>query len=48
MELFKPRFDFRKGRLIPRKEYKQPFRFVGLGIIVLVVVLFILYKIFLG
>jgi hypothetical protein len=48
MDLFKPRFDFRKGRLIPRKEYKPPFRFVGLGIIAMVIILFIFYKIFMG
>ena len=48
MELFKPRFNFRKGRLIPRKEYKQPFRFVGLGIIAMIIVLFIGYIIFFG
>ena len=46
MDLFKPRFDFRKGRLIPRKEYKPPFRFVGLGIIAMVVIVFIYFLLF--
>jgi hypothetical protein len=48
MDLFKKRLDFRKGRLFPRKEYPPPFRGVGLGVIVMVIVLFIFYKIFLG
>ena len=46
MELFKPRFNFRKGRLIPRKEYKPPFRFVGLGIIAMIVILIIYLYLF--
>ena len=46
MELFKPRFDFRKGRLIPRKEYKPPFRFVGLGIIAMIIIVFIYFLLF--
>ncbi len=46
MELFKPRFDFRKGRLIPRKEYKPPFRFVGPGIIAMIVIIIIYLLLF--
>lgn len=44
--------DFRKKkqelkirRLIPRKKYPKPFRFVGPGLIITFVVLIILYKI---
>jgi hypothetical protein len=48
VDLRKRRFNFEEGRLIPRKHYPPPFRLVGLGIIVMVVVLFILYKIFIG
>lgn len=44
--------DFRKKkqapkvrRLIPRKKYPKPFRFVGVGIIITFVILIILYGI---
>lgn len=43
--------DFRKKkevkvrRLIPRKNYPKPFRFVGVGIIALIVILIVLYRI---
>jgi uncharacterized membrane protein YukC len=46
------KLDFRKRkqepkvrRLIPRKKYPKPFRFVGPGIIITFVVLIILYRI---
>jgi uncharacterized membrane protein YukC len=32
-------------RLIPRKKYRKPFRFVGVGVIVTFVILVILYRI---
>jgi len=46
------KLDFRKRkqepkirRLIPRKKYPKPFRFVGPGMIITFVLLIILYKI---
>ncbi len=32
-------------RLIPRKKYPKPFRFVGVGVVVTFVILVILYRI---
>ncbi|MHA1278061.1 MAG: hypothetical protein ACTSQ8_12805 [Candidatus Helarchaeota archaeon] len=46
--MIKKRYNFKEGRLIPRKKHYKPFRFVGIGIIVMVVLLFILYKIIVG
>lgn len=43
--------DFRKKkevkvrRLIPRKKYPKPFRFVGIGIVATFIILIVLYKI---
>jgi hypothetical protein len=44
MEFKKRGFEYKEGRLIPRKKHPKPMRFVGIGIIVMIVVLFILYK----
>jgi uncharacterized membrane protein YukC len=48
MELNKKKFGGKKGRLIPQKKYPRPFRFVGIAIIVMVLIIFILYKLMLG
>ncbi|UCD05269.1 MAG: hypothetical protein JSV98_09155 [candidate division WOR-3 bacterium] len=43
--------DFRKKkevkvrRLIPKKEYPKPFRFVGVGVIATFIILIVLYRI---
>ena len=44
MDFKKRRFDYKEGRLISRKKHPKPMRFVGIGIIVMIVILFILYK----
>lgn len=44
LDFKKRKIDFHQRRLIPRREYPKPFRFVGIGIIVMVVLIFILYK----
>jgi uncharacterized membrane protein YukC len=44
LDLKKRRFQGSEGRLIPRKKYPKPFRFVGLGIIIMLVIIVILYK----
>ncbi len=41
----KSRYDRNEGRLIPRKKYGKPFRFVGIGIIITAVIVYILYRI---
>lgn len=46
--MIKRRYNFQEGRLIRRKKHGKPLRFVGIGIIVMVVVSFILYKIIVG
>lgn len=43
--MIKRKYNFRDGRLIPRKKHGKPFRFVGIGIIAMVVIIFFLYKI---
>jgi len=35
------------GRLIPRRRYPKPMRFVGLGIILMILIIFFLYKVIL-
>ncbi len=42
--MIKRRYNFKEGRLIPRKKHSKPFRFVGLGVIIMAVIIFILYK----
>lgn len=44
----KKRFFTREGRFIKRKKHWRPFRFVGLGLILMVVIIFILFKIITG
>jgi hypothetical protein len=47
--MFKKRkFDYREGRLIQRKKHGKPLRFVGIGLIVMIVIVVILYKLILG
>lgn len=45
--MVKRRYDFKKGRLIPRKKHGKPLRFVGIGIIAMFVIIVILYFIML-
>ncbi|MEE8596300.1 MAG: hypothetical protein V3T09_00640 [bacterium] len=42
--MIKRRFNYKEGRLIPRKKHSKPFRFVGIGIIIMAVIIFIFYK----
>jgi len=42
---FKSRYDRKEGRLIPRKQHGKPFRFVGVGIIITAVIIYILYRV---
>jgi hypothetical protein len=44
MKLKKRRFDYKESRLILRKKHAKPMRFVGIGIIAMIVMVFILYK----
>jgi len=45
MTVFKRKIDlYQGGRLIPRRRYPKPMRFVGVGIILMILVLFVLYK----
>ncbi len=37
---------FKKRQLIPRREYPRPLRYVGVGIIIMVVIILLFYKIF--
>jgi len=46
--MIKRRYDFRSGRLIPRKKYGMPFRLVGIGIIVMIVALAVSLYMILG
>ncbi len=46
--MIKRKYDFRSGRLIPRKKYGMPFRLVGIGIVVMIVVLVVLSYLILG
>lgn len=48
MPVIKRKIDAdQEGRLIPRRRYPKPLRFVGLGIILMILVIFFLYKIIL-
>ena len=40
--MLKRRFDYKKGRLIPRKKHGKPMRFVGIGVIAMIVILYLL------
>ncbi len=42
---FKQRYDRKEGRLIPRRKHGKPFRFVGIGILVTAVIIYLLYRI---
>lgn len=35
---------YREGRIIPRRRYARPLRFVGVGILIMIVVIFLLYR----
>lgn len=35
------------GRIIPRRRYPRPMRFVGIGILLMIAVIFFLYRIIL-
>lgn len=45
IDLKKRKYDHKTGRLIPRKEYPKPFRYVGAGFILTIIILLVLYKI---
>ena len=45
IDLKKRKYDHKEGRLIPRKKYPKPFRYVGGGFIVMLIIGIILYNI---
>jgi hypothetical protein len=46
MPVIKRRIDaFQEGRLIPRRRYPKPMRFVGLGVILMILIVFLMNKI---
>jgi len=46
MPVIKCRIDaFQEGRLIPRRRYPKPMRFVGLGVILMILIVFLMNKI---
>jgi len=45
IDLKKRKYDHKEGRLIPRKKYPKPFRYVGPGVIVMLIIVIILYNI---
>jgi len=46
--LKKRKFDYKEGRLIPKRKHGKPLRFVGIGLIIMIVILVILYKLIVG
>ncbi len=42
---FKKKPDLTARRLIPKRKYPKPLRFVGLGVIIMIVVLIVFYRI---
>jgi uncharacterized membrane protein YukC len=45
IDIKRRKYEHKEGRLIPRKKYPKPFRFVGMGVIVMLVIVIILYNI---
>jgi|GEM_PF-2139458 len=45
IDLKKRKYDHKTGRLIPRKEYPKPFRYVGGGFILMLIILVVIYRI---
>jgi len=44
IDLKKRRYDYKEGRLIPRRKQPKPFRFVGIGVIIMFVILLVFYN----
>lgn len=45
IDLKKRKYDHKEGRLIPRKKYPKPFRYVGIGVIIMFVILLVFYNV---
>ena len=45
LDFKKKKPEFTARRLIPKRKYPKPLRFVGLGIIIMIVVLSVFYRI---
>jgi uncharacterized membrane protein YukC len=45
IDLKKRKYERKEGRLIPRKEYPKPFRYVGGGFIIALIILVVLFRI---
>ena len=45
IDLKKRKYEHKEGRLIPRRKPPKPFRHVGTGFIVMLVILILMYKI---
>jgi hypothetical protein len=45
IDLKKRKYEHREGRLIPRRKQPKPFRYVGGGLIITIIVLLVLYGI---
>jgi uncharacterized membrane protein YukC len=45
IDLKKRKYERKEGRLIPRKKYPSPFRYVGGGFIITLIILVVLFRI---
>lgn len=45
IDLKKRKYERKEGRLIPRKKYPNPFRYVGRGFLITLIILVVLFRI---
>ncbi len=45
IDIKKRKYEYKEGRLIPRRKHPKPFRFVGPGVFVMLLIIIVLYNI---